>query len=503
MMPPLPSRLLVVLLAFTGLDTCLASLSAPVAPGAPAAPVISAHRASLTDFGGVPDGETLNTAAFARALAAVSEKGGGTLVVPPGIWLTGPIELRSRVNLHLEAGALIQFSRDTTLYPVRLFDARGEKSIDTQSPLSGEKLEDIAITGAGVIDGGGDGWRYVKKPKTTEPFWKALVASGGVLNAKGTEWWPSQAAMDGADATDALKAKGVLDPAAYEPYRVFLRPRLLRLLDCRRVLIEGVTFRNAPNWTLHPWLCEDLTLRDVKIFNDRWAQNSDAMDLDSCRRVHVTGCIIDTGDDGLCIKSGKDASGRRLGVPTEDVLIENCTVYEGHGGFTIGSEMSGGVRNVRVNNCTFIGTNIGLRFKSRRGRGGVVEKIYISNIRMLDIQHAAISFNFSYGDKSAGEELDAAIDDKIQPVTEGTPQFRDIHIENVICRGAGSALALEGLPEMPLRGITLKNVDLTAQKGASVKDAENVLFDNVRVENKTGAALVTSRVKHSKLDLRK
>ena len=495
MILPRPLRLLLgVLLAFTSLDACFATLTAPVVPVAPATPVIPTHRTSLTDFGGVPDGETLNTAAFARALAALAEKGGGTLVVPPGVWLTGPIELRSHINLHVEAGALIQFSRDTTLYPVRGFDARGEKSIDTLSPLSGEKLEDIAITGAGVIDGGGDVWRLIKKPKTTEPFWKALVASGGVLNPKGTEWWPSQAAMDGAAATAALEAGGSLDPAAYEPYRLYLRPRLLRLLDCRRVLIEGVTFRNAPNWTLHPWLCEDLTLRDVKIFNDRWAQNSDAMDIDSCRRVHVTGCIIDTGDDGLCIKSGKDASGRRLGVPTEDVLIENCTVYEGHGGFTIGSEMSGGVRNVLVRNCTFIGTAIGLRFKTVRGRGGVVENIHITGIRMTGIENAAIDFNFFYA--SNGKPTEATP----EPTVE-TPTFRHILIEDVVSRGSATPLVMRGLPEMPLRAITLRDVSLSAARGADLLNCDGIVFERVRIRAAQGEPVTSQAVTRSTLTL--
>ena len=303
-----------------------AALTAPVVPVAPAAPRIPATHISLADFGAVPDGETLNTAAFARALAALAEKGGGTLVVPPGIWLTGPIELRSRTRLHLEAGALIQFSRDHTLYPMRVFDARGEKEVDKTSPLSAEHAEDIAITGAGIIDGGGDAWRLVKKAKTTEAFWKALVASGGVVNARGDEWLPAAPGFDAPARLGKLAASGSLNPADYEPYWFLLRPRLLRFLECKRVLLEGVTFRNAPNWTLHPWLCEDVTLRDLKIFNDRWAQNSDAMDIDSCRRVHVRGCIVDTGDDGLCLKSGKDGVGPRIGVPTEDVLIEDCTV---------------------------------------------------------------------------------------------------------------------------------------------------------------------------------
>jgi polygalacturonase len=485
----------VCLLAFTATGPDLhAALPHPVVPIAPAVPSIPAARASLADFGGVPDGATLNTEVFARALAALSEKGGGTLVVPPGIWLTGPVALRSRVRLHLEAGALIQFSRDTTLYPLRVFDARGEKQVDTTSPLSGDHLEDIAITGAGVIDGGGDAWRFVKKPKVTEARWKALVASGGVLNAKQTEWWPSQSALDGGPATEALVAAGSLDPAAYEPYRLFLRPRLLRLFECRRVLIEGVTFRNAPNWTLHPWLCEDVTLRDVKIFNDRWAQNSDALDLDSTRRVHVTGCIIDTGDDGLCLKSGMNQSGRRLGVPTEDVLIEDCTVYEGHGGFTIGSEMSGGVRNVLVRNCTFIGTALGLRFKTARGRGGLVENIHIRNIRMTGIEGSAIDFNFFYWVTGQPEPAAPAVD-------EGTPTFRNILFEDIVSHGSKAAFTLRGLPEMPLRDITFRDVSLSAKRGADLANAEGIVFERVRIRAGAGDPITTTGVKASRLDL--
>jgi polygalacturonase len=482
-------------LILVGASTTLgAALTQPVVPVAPAEPRIPAARATLTDFGAVPDGETLNTAAFDRALSSLADKGGGTLVVPGGIWLTGPIQLRNRIRLHLEAGAVIQFSRDPTLYPMRVYDARGEKSVDTTSPLSGDHLEDIAITGAGVIDGGGDAWRLVKKAKTTESFWNALLASGGVTNPQRDLWWPSEAARDGELAIQDLEQNESLNPADYEPYRVFLRPRLLRIFECRRVLLEGVTFRNAPNWTLHPWLCEDVTIRDLKIFNDRWAQNSDALDIDSCRRVHVRACIVDTGDDGLCIKSGKDGVGRRIGVPTEDVLIEDCTVYDGHGGFTIGSEMSGGVRNVLVRNCTFIGTALGLRFKTARGRGGLVENIHIRGIRMTGIEGSAIDFNFFYfSEGQAGAP--------VPPVSEETPVFRNILFEDVVSRGSKAAFTLRGLPEMPLRNITFSDVSLSATRGADLAYAEGIVFERVSIRTDTGEALKTAQVNNSRLEL--
>jgi len=233
------------------------------------------------------------------------------------------------------------------------------------------------------------------------------------------------------------------------------------------------------------------------------AQNSDALDLESCRHGIIRDCIFDVGDDGICIKSGKDAAGRRIGVPTEDVLVEGCTVYHAHGGFTIGSEMSGGVRNMRVDNCTFIGTDVGLRFKSTRGRGGAVENIFISNVRMTGITGSAIDFNMYYGGKSPLEDPSTNEDAKTPAVSEETPQFRDIHIENVICRGAQKAVMLQGLPEMPIRNITLKNVSITSQGGVFLTDADGIKFDGVQIENKTGEVLNQTRVKNSSLELLK
>lgn len=470
-------------------------------PMPPAArPVIPAREVWLTAFGAKGDGLELNTEAFAKAIATVAEQGGGTVMVPPGIWLTGPIELRSRVRLHLEAGALIQFSGDPSLYPVVVHDKRGEKEVDSVSPISGLNLEDVAITGSGVIDGGGKAWRYVKKMKLTANAWAALVKSGGVVNASGEEWWPSQAALDGSVAVEKLRASGSLDVAAYEPYRQYLRPRLLRIQDTKRLLLEGVTFQNPPNWTVNPVLCEDVSILGVKVLNSEVAQNSDALDIESCRRVLVRGCLLDVGDDGICLKSGKDLPGRRIGVPTEDVLVQDCTVYYAHGGFTIGSEMSGGVRNVRVDNCTFIGTAVGLRFKSARGRGGLVENIRISNIRMVDIVRDAISFNFYYGGKSPIEDTSGPSESAI-PVTDETPVFRDILIENVVARGAANALVLYGLPEMPLTGLVLRNVSISARQGASIADVDKLVFQNVDLRVSEGPKVRSLRAKDSVLDV--
>jgi polygalacturonase len=488
--------------ALVALALC-SRLAATAQPIPPVAPVIPAAAVKVTDFGGVGDGLTINTAAFAKAFAALAERGGGRLIVPPGIWLTGPIQFRSQTELHLDRGALIKFSGDFKLYPLTVIHLKGEKEVDSISPLFGENLENIAITGDGIIDGGGDAWRPIKKSKLGEGDWKDLLKTGGVLNERADTWYPSREVMNGEKVVSALRKSESLKLDDYEPAHQFLRPKMLRFIGCKKVRLQGVTFQNPPNWTINPVLCEDVSIVNVQVRNSPLAQNSDALDLESCRRAVIRDCIFDAGDDGICIKSGKDAAGRRIGVPTEEVLVEGCTVYHAHGGFTIGSEMSGGVRNMWVTNCTFIGTDVGLRFKSTRGRGGIVEKIYISNIRMLGITGDAINFKLYYGGQSMLEQGAGKGDANAATVTEATPQFRDIHIEDLICRGARNAIVLQGLPEMPLSNVTLKNVDITADAGGSVTDAENISFEKVRVESKSGAPLVQTRVKKSQLDLMK
>ena len=487
------------LVLFTGCAGIAGSgekISPVVAP-----PKIPPNTASLADFGS-GDGKTLNTAAFEKAFAALAEKGGGKLIVPPGLWLTGPIKFRSHTELHVERGALIQFSRYYKSYPLTVIDLKGEQEIDSTSPISGENLEDVAITGQGIIDGGGDAWRPLKKDKLGDNEWKALVKSGGVLDEKATTWYPSREAMAGGKLAEKLIKENSLKIEDYEPAHEFLRPKMVRLIGIKRLRLDGVTFQNPPNWTLNPVLCEDVSIVNVQVRNSPTAQNSDALDLESCRHAIIRGCTFDVGDDGICLKSGKDAVGRRIGVPTDDVLVENCVVYHAHGGFTIGSEMSGGVKNIRVNNCLFIGTDIGLRFKSTRGRGGVVANIFVSNVNMTDIPGDAINFNLYYGGKSPLDDT-LNTETNFPAVTDETPAFRDIHLENITCCGAKNAIVLQGLPEMPLRNISLKNVSISSQLGVTVVDADGIQFKNVRVENKTGAALKTFRVNNSKLELAK
>ncbi|CAI6083694.1 hypothetical protein PAECIP112173_04024 [Paenibacillus sp. JJ-100] len=436
-------------------------------------PVIPKRDYHITEYGAVGDGITENTEAFRRAIAACAEAGGGRIIIPPGVWLTGPIVLRSRIELHVQAGALVTFSQDFRKYPLIGSSFEGWQVVRCQSPIDADGLEDIAITGEGIWDGGGEAWRPVKRSKMTAGQWERLLASGGVVEMSGTEeqiWWPSQSALDGVTTAEKLRQENVSDIAAYEEIREFLRPNMVSLRRCKRVLLEGPTFQNSPAWNLHPWACEHVTIRKVNVRNPWFSQNGDGLDIESCRHVLVEQSLFDVGDDAICMKSGKDAEGRELGLPSEYVTIRDCTVYHGHGGFVIGSEMSGGVRHVRVSDCTFIGTDIGLRFKSARGRGGIVEDIQIERIYMKDIIMEAISFSFFY----ANQEGSARGGDLAKEVSEETPVFRDIRISDVVCAGADAALFVSGLPEMPLDSVSIERYSVEARTGIQCAHAKHL-----------------------------
>ncbi|BAV04523.1 Pectate lyase superfamily protein [Filimonas lacunae] len=439
---------------------------------------------NITRYGAKPDGVTLNTQAINGAIDACSKKGGGVVVVPGGFWLTGPIVLKNNVNLHLQANALVQFTKDFSQYPLVKGNWEGLDQMRNQSPLSADNQQNIAITGAGIIDGGGDAWRQVKKDKLTDTQWKKLVASGGVVSEDNRIWYPSEQNQKASKMKNPGEITADKTPEFYQSIKDFLRPNLLVFTNCKTILLEGVTFQNSPAWNLHPLMCQDLTLRNVYVKNPWYAQNGDGIDLESCKNVLIEGSTFDVGDDGICIKSGRDEAGRKRGMPTENVIVRNCAVYHAHGGFVIGSEMSGGARNIYVSDCSFIGTDIGLRFKTTRGRGGVVENIYCSNIVMKDIPGEAILFDMYYAAQDpvplAGEKRDAP---KVQllPVTEATPVFRGFYIKDVVCDGASKAIFIRGLPEMNISDIYLSNLVLKAEKGIDIQEAKNINMKGVQL----------------------
>jgi polygalacturonase len=439
---------------------------------------------NIKKYGAKPDGITLNTKSIQSAIDDCTTRGGGKVVVPVGMWLTGPLVLKSNVNLFLEKNALLQFTSDFNQFPLVEGNYEGLPQMRNQPPLSATGQQNIGITGFGIIDGSGDAWRSIKKDKLTESQWNNLVASGGLVSEDKKTWYPSEKTMNGSKLKNPGAISPEKTPAFYQEIKDFLRPNLLVLTNCKQVLLEGVTFQNSPAWCLHPLMCEDLVVRNVYAKNPWNAQNGDGIDLESCRNVLIENSTFDVGDDGICIKSGRDEERRKRGKPCENVIVRNNIVYHAHGGFVIGSEMSGGAKNIYVDNCTFIGTDVGLRFKTTRGRGGIVENIFINNIVMKDIGGAAILFDMYYaavdpvplaGDKQSAPKVETL------PVSEGTPQFRNFYLKNIICNGAAKALFVRGLPEMNIKNIIMEDMVLQSGVGVNMTEASDITLKNVHL----------------------
>lgn len=456
----------------------------------------------VTDFGAVADGSTLNTWAFAEAIRACAESGGGTVLVPPGTWLTGPIRLESNVNLRVERGALVQFSRRIEDFPlIAGLDGKSRTYMLTP-PISAHRARNIAITGEGLFDGAGEVWRYVKKEKLTERQWKELVGSGGVVSEDGTQWWPSREAMEGEKYLAGLQAAGkVPGRNDYARVREFLRPDLVRLVQCDGILIDGPTFRNSPKFHLHLVQSENMVIRNVQILTEWHAQNGDGIDIASCRNVLLYNATVNVGDDGICLKPGTPASSQKAGPACENIVIADCIVYRAHGGFVIGSESYGGARNVAVRNCQFIGTDVGIRMKSSRGRGGLVERVLIEGIQMRAIQNEAILFDMYYGQGDPERAYPAAA---AAPASNGrTPEFRDFVIRNVTCTGARRAALLNGLPELPLSGIVLDSVRIQARLGVRSMFAREISLSNSSLSVEKGPVIALQETREVALrDLR-
>lgn len=464
--------------AYTGIEFKMNKINEPNIPN---------NSVNITDFGAVNGGTTLCTKAFADAIDAVSKKGGGKVIIPPGIWLTGPIILKSKIELHAQTGALIKFSPNKDLYPIIETSFEGLNTWRCISPIYGKNLEDVAFTGNGVYDGSGEVWRMVKKSKLTESQWNQVVSSGGVLNDKKTSWYPSEEYKKATEGADQNVRPDLKTKEQFEEIHDFLRPVMVSIQNSKRVLFDGPVFQNSPAWNIHPLMIEDLIIRNTTVRNPWYSQNGDGLDVESCKNVLVENSSFDVGDDAICIKSGKDKDGRDRGVACENIIVRNNIVYHGHGGVTVGSEMSGGVKNLHVSNCTFMGTDVGLRFKSTRGRGGIVENIFIKDIFMINIPSQAISFDLYYGGKSIAEKLAEGGDEKTQaaiPVDEKTPQFKNIIIKNVFIDGAKQAVFLQGLPEMNLENIEISNLTGKADKGFSIIDANKIKLHDINLDIK-------------------
>lgn len=418
-------------------------------------PQIPDNTVCITDFGAVPDGATLCTDAFSDAVKELQKMGGGHLVVPRGVWLSGPIKLRSGIDLHLEEGAVLAFSPDKTLY-LKEGRKRG------LSPISADKCSDVSISGSGIIDGFGKYWRYAKRSKMSDAEWKDLRSLGGVVTEDGSRWLP-------------YNLENYPNATASPDDEEAFRPHLISFKRCSRVMVSGVTVQNSPRFHIVPSQCEDVILYGVTVRCPWNAQNGDGIDIGNSRRVAVVGCTVDVGDDGICMKGGSGAKGVEAG-PCEDILISRCTVFHGHGGFVIGGDVSGGMHRIVVRECSFCGTDKGLRFKSGIGKGGPTSDIFISDISMSEIRESAINFECSYVDMGyvVGETGSG---------TAYAPDFGGIHISRVVCGECAVGISAKGIEGLnAVHDVTVSDSDFRCLKENCSIDASTcgIVLDNVR-----------------------
>jgi polygalacturonase len=425
----------------------------------------------VREYGALSDGKTKSTEAIRKAIAAAVAGGGGTIFFPAGQYLTGPIHMKSNVTLLIDAGAVLRFSPDFDDYLPMVSSQWEGTAVTNFSPLIyGHKLENIAIHGRGILDGQGEAWWN---------YFKALErdhAASGVWK-KDSRWQREFARLN------------QTIPLPDDTKRIemgFLRPPFIQFLDSRNVSIKDVTIRNSPFWTINPVYCDDVTITGVTIENPDGAPNTDGIDPESCKNVHISDCHISVGDDCVCIKSGRDEPARQINRPAENHTITNSTMLRGHGGVVIGSEMSGGVKNIAVSNCVFDGTDRGIRIKSTRGRGGTVENVRVSNIVMSHIREEAITLNLFYTNVPP------------EAVSLRTPHFREIHLSG-ISGDAETAGVLLGLEESPLENVTLSDIALSTRKGLTIRNARNVELRGVRIDAQTGPAISAERAENLEL----
>lgn len=434
---------------------------------------------NILDFGAKSDIEFNNKKAIQEAIDTCSNNGGGIVIIPNGFYLTGPIELKSNVNLHLDDNAYVLFTKSKEEYPLQFTDYEGQRRIRALSPISANNCHDIALTGNGIMDGNGHLWRGIKKFKLTSKEWdRCLKKSQYVIDTKeGGIWCPTKSYYEGVLKGEPDYSLPNALELASENYDVY-RPVFVSFKNCERVLIEDITLQNSPAWNVHPLYCNNFTMRNAKIKNKFSAQNGDGIDLESCTNCEIAGTIFEVGDDGICLKSGKNKEARKIKAPTKNVWIHDCKVFDAHGGFVVGSEMSRGISNVLIENCIFAGTDIGIRFKSAMGRGGVVEDITIRNIQMNNIINEAIIFTMGYVLVNIEDEHENK-EEKLD--SEDIPEFKNIIMENINVSGCETAIKINGLKEKPIHDLSFNNINIKANKDIDISYAENINFNNVNI----------------------
>jgi len=419
---------------------------------------------NVIKYGAKNDSSKLATTAIKNAIEAASKTGGGTVYFPAGKYLTGSIHLKSNITILIDAGAELHFSDNFDDYLPMVKSRYEGVDVTSFSPLFyAYKVENISIIGRGIIDGHGKKWwNFVEGYKEGQPR---------------SKW---QTTFDG------LNKDILLPDDAKQMKRGFLRPPFIQPMFCKNVLIDGITIRNSPFWTINPEFCENVKVHAVTI-NNPHSPNTDGINPESCKNVHISDCHISVGDDCITIKSGKDAPGRKMAVPAENYVITNCTMLSGHGGVVIGSEMSGDVRKIAISNCIFDGTERGIRIKTARGRGGVVEDIRVSNIIMKNITDQAIVLDMQYAKTN------------FEPVSERTPIFRNIHFSNITGQ-VNQAAYLNGLEEMPIDNITFNDINMDAKTGFSIQNSSNIELHNVMVNTVLGPSLKALNVNNLIVD---
>jgi len=436
---------LLVLLAMTHwLAFAIAQADSPT-PAIPAA-TIPARVFTVKNFGAIGDGKAVETVAIQKAIDAASQAGGGKVVVPAGTFLTGPLTLCSNLDLHLDDGAVVQMSEKIADYPL----ARARY----RDCITASDCHDISITGNGTIDG-----------------------QGGV-------WWPMYKRQPGSPAATGERDAAAATQAA--PAALPHRPNMIVLNNCRRVLVRDVTLKNSPNFHLVPQHCRDVVIDGIHIQAPSNSPNTDGIDPSGWNFL-ITRCTIDVGDDCIAIKPSGTGPLRPAAdsLSCEDFTITHCTFLHGHG-MSIGNPTAGGLRRLRVGDCTFDGTEAGIRMKSHRGAGNVVEEMTYENLAMKNVKVAILITSY-YPSIPASPK-----DDPAAPAGADTPVWRNIRIRNVTATGSTQAGRIIGLPEMHVSDVVMENVQIEAKKGMEIVNADGVKFVNSKVTAASGPALTAS-----------
>jgi hypothetical protein len=423
---------------------------------------------NVASHGADPKGNIICTGIINHLIDSLASGGGGTLFFPAGTFLTGPILMKSNITLYIDAGATIKFSDDFNDY-LPMVQSRWEdvRVKNFKSQIYAYRCENIAIRGDGHLEGQGRKWwdfmRSISSGKTVDKKWQDIFKKE---NAE------------------------ILAKDAYISSRNnFLRPPMFTAYECKGVLIEGVSFSNPPFWTIMPAFTDNITITGITIENPGDSPNTDGIDPSSCKNVHISNCHISVGDDCIVIKSGRDEDGREANSPTENITITNCTMLRGHGGVVIGSEMSGGVKRVTISNCVFEGTDRGIRIKTMRGRGGVVEDVRVSNVTMYNMVNEGILITLRYQPT------------KSEPLSEKTPAVNNVQLSGINIRGAERPVAIYGLEERDVSEISFNDIRIFSNRGILLENTSGISFHDIRMNIRQGSPFEVKDSKNITFDM--